>query len=315
MRMYRELSSLCQDLGYSSRTLYSVSNTIEKHYHEAELIKSNGEIRLIRVPDKLLKSIQRRIVDIILAQEPISCYAMAYRVGGSTRQNANIHVGKKKVLKLDIRKFFDHITYPMIKEKVFMADKYSEPIRILLSVLCVYIHQLPQGAPTSPAISNIIMRNFDKIIGDWCREKNIAYSRYCDDMTFSGDFDEKEIVTFVDSELRKNGFFLNHKKTVCLHDGQRKEVTGIVVNEKISVPAHYKKKIRQELFYINKYGVESHIARMENNQSIDKYVSGLLGRINYVISVEPHNEEMIGYRKILLNLKGVIKHKNINCSR
>lgn len=75
---YREISSLCQALGYSARTLYSVSNAIEKHYHEAELIKSNGEIRLIRVPNKLLKSIQRRIVDVILLQEPISDYAMAY---------------------------------------------------------------------------------------------------------------------------------------------------------------------------------------------------------------------------------------------
>lgn len=300
---YREISSLCQALGYSARTLYSVSNAVEKHYHEAELIKSNGEIRLIRVPDKLLKSIQRRIVDVILLQEPISDYAMAYKTGSSTSKNASPHVGKRKVLKLDIRKFFDYITYPMVKERVFTADKFSEPIRILLSILCIYFHQLPQGAPTSPAISNIIMRTFDEVVGDWCSEKSIAYSRYCDDMTFSGDFDEKEIIAFVDDELRKNGFFLNHKKTVCLHDGQRKEVTGIVVNEKISVPANYKKKIRQEMYYINRYGLESHIARIDNNQSVDKYVAGLLGRVNYVILVEPHNEEMIRYRNMLISLK------------
>lgn len=303
MIVYREISSLCQDLGYSARTLYSVSNTVEKHYHAVELMKSNGEVRLLRVPDKLLKSIQKRIADVLLLQETISCYAMAYRIGGSTSRNASVHVGKKKILKMDIRKFFDHITYPMVKERVFKADKYSESIRILLSVLCVYIHRLPQGAPTSPAISNIIMREFDEIVGNWCNEKGIAYSRYCDDMTFSGDFEEKEIITFVDRELRKNGFFLNHKKTVCLHEGQRKEVTGIVVNEKISVPAYYKKKIRQEMYYLNKYGVESHVAKVVNDQNIDKYISGLLGRVNYVISVESHNEEMIGYRNILSGLK------------
>lgn len=303
MIVYREISSLCQDLGYSARTLYSVSNTVEKHYHAVELMKSNGEVRLLRVPDKLLKSIQKCIANVLLLQEPISCYAMAYRVGGSTSRNASVHVGKKKVLKMDIRKFFDHITYPMVKERVFKADKYSESIRILLSVLCVYIHRLPQGAPTSPAISNIIMREFDEIVGNWCNEKGIAYSRYCDDMTFSGDFEEKEIITFVDHELRKNGFFLNHKKTICLHDGQRKEVTGIVVNEKISVPAYYKKKIRQEMYYMNKFGLESHVAKAGNDQSLDKYISGLLGRVNYVISVEPHNEEMIGYRNILSELK------------
>ena len=303
MIVYREISSLCQDLGYSARALYSVSNTVEKHYHAVELKKSNGEVRLLRVPDKLLKSIQKRIADILLSQEPISCYAMAYRVGGCTSRNASVHVGKKKVLKMDIRKFFDHITYPMVKNRVFTADKYSESIRILLSVLCVYIHRLPQGAPTSPAISNIIMREFDEVVGNWCNEKGIAYSRYCDDMTFSGDFDEKEIITFVDHELRKNGFFLNHKKTICLHDGQRKEVTGIVVNKKISVPAHYKKKIRQEIYYLNKYGLESHVAKVTNEQNVDKYISGLLGRVNYVISVEENNEEMRGYRKLLFELK------------
>lgn len=299
MIIYRELSSLCQDLGYSARTLYSVSNAIEKHYHETELIKSNGETRLLHVPDKLLKSIQRRIADTILALEPISDYATAYRTLGSTSRNAIVHVGKKKVLKLDIRKFFDHITYPMVKERVFTEDKYSEQNRILLSVLCVYTHQLPQGAPTSPAISNIVMRDFDEVVGKWCDKKGIAYTRYCDDMTFSGDFNEKEVITFVDFELRKNGFFINHKKTVCLHDGQRKEVTGIVVNEKISAPAHYKKKIRQEMYYINKYGLESHVARTDNKQSMDMYVSGLLGRINYVLSIEPLNSEMSGYRNIL----------------
>lgn len=303
MIIYREISSLCQDLGYSARTLYSVSNTVDKHYHSVEISKSNGEVRLLHVPDKLLKSIQKRIADVLLSQECISCYATAYRIGGSTRRNASIHVGKKKVLKMDIRKFFDHVTYSMVKERVFTANKYSESIRILLSVLCVYIHRLPQGAPTSPAISNIIMREFDEVVGKWCNEKGIAYSRYCDDMTFSGDFDEKEIITFVDHELRKNGFFLNHKKTICLHDGQRKEVTGIVVNEKISVPAYYKKKIRQEFYYLNKYGLESHTAKVANDENIEKYISGLLGRVNYVIAVETNNEEMIGYRNLLLGLR------------
>lgn len=302
MIVYRELSSLCQDLGYSARTLYSASNTIQKHYHPVELVKSNGEIRLLHVPDKFLKSIQKRISDVLLLQEPISCYATAYRVGGSTSRNASVHIGKKKLLKMDIRKFFDHITYPMVKDKVFTEDKYSEPIRILLSVLCIYTHRLPQGAPTSPAISNIIMRDFDEKVGKWCTDKGIAYSRYCDDMTFSGDFDEKEIIRFVESELMNAGFFLNHKKTVCLHDGQRKEVTGIVVNEKVSVPADYKKKIRQEIYYLNKYGLDSHAIRKSNDQSKDKYLDGLLGRVNYVLSVEPHNEEMINYRIIVRNI-------------
>lgn len=303
MIVYREISSLCQDLGYSARALYSLSNSIERHYHTVELKKSNGETRLLHVPDKFLKSVQKRIAEVILQREPVSQYAFAYIVGGSTRKNARVHVGKKKIFKLDIRKFFDHITYPMVKERVFIGQKYSEPIRILLSVLCVYSHTVPQGAPTSPAISNIILREFDDVVGNWCKERGITYSRYCDDMTFSGDFKEKIVINFVREELRKYNFFLNDKKTVCLHDGQRKQITGVVVNEKISVPASYKKKIRQEIYYIQKYGMDSHIARLPEYDDRDKYLNGLLGRINYVLSIELENNEIKNYRNDIQSLK------------
>ena len=74
-----------------------------------------------------------------------------------------IIIGAAIVMKLDVRKFFDHITYPMVKEKVFPSKKYSESNRILLAVLCVYNHAIPQGAPTSPTISNIILRDFDNL--------------------------------------------------------------------------------------------------------------------------------------------------------
>lgn len=304
MIVYREISSLCQDLGYSARTLYALSNSIERHYHTVELKKPNGGTRVLHIPDKFLKSVQKRISEVLLQREPISSYAVAYRVGGSTRVNACKHVGKNKILKLDIRKFFDYITYPMIKERVFAENKYSEPIRILLSVLCVYTHRIPQGAPTSPAISNIILRDFDEIVGAWCEQREISYSRYCDDMTFSGDFNEKEVIRFVELELRRNGFFLNHKKTVCLHNGQRKQVTGVVVNEKLSVPADYKKRIRQEVYFIEKFGIDSHLTRMDGAWKKEAYINNLLGRINYVLSVEQKNAEMFQLRKQIQELRG-----------
>ena len=95
-------------------------------------------------------------------------------------------------------------------------------------------------------ISNIIMRDFDNKIGAWCYEHEIAYTRYCDDMTFSGDFDPKLVIHLVKSELKKLGLFLNDQKTVVVRKGQKHSVTGIVVNEKLSAPSKYKKKIRQE---------------------------------------------------------------------
>lgn len=143
------------------------------------------------------------------------------------------HVGKPVLLKLDIRHFFDHIIYPMVKEKAFPAERYLDANRLWLSLLCIYKDALPQGAPTSPAISNIIMREFDNTVGTWHLSKSITFTRYCDDVIFSGDFETREVIRFVKDELGKLGLFLNDKKTVALRDGQKKSVTGIVVNESL----------------------------------------------------------------------------------
>ena len=164
MIVYRELSSLVHDLGFPAKTLYGLSNQIAKHYHQASLPKASGGIRSLHVPDKALKAVQRRINEVLLAPEPISPYATAYRAGCSTRINAMLHVNKPMLVKLDILHFFDSIIYPLVKEKVFPADRYSEANRILLTILCTYHEAVPQGAPTSPAISNIIMRDFDDTI-------------------------------------------------------------------------------------------------------------------------------------------------------
>ena len=309
MERYDDICELCTKLGYSEKYLYKMSNSLDKHYRKVNLIKKNGKIRTLRVPDKYLKSIQKRIAKNLLESVEISKYATAYRVGKSTVDNANPHIGNSILLKLDIRNFFDSIIYSVVKDKVFVENMYSEKIRILLSILCVYEHTVPQGAPTSPIISNIILKEFDEFLGKWCEDKKIIYTRYCDDMTFSGEFEPKEVIKLVRKELFKHGFFLNEKKTVILRKGQRKEVTGIVINEKLSIPKNYKKKIRQEMYYCKKYGVRSNINTLKLNLTKEEYINSLLGRVNYVLSVEKGNEEMMGYKNWLIAFK---KSKEFN---
>ena len=300
MIAYKELSSLTKDLGVSAKTLYSLSNHIDSHYYETKIPKKNGEYRELSAPDEFLKAIQKRIVEKLLVYEEVSQYATAYRYGASTVNNAYPHLKKNTILKLDIRHFFDHIIYSMVKEKVFVKDKYSESNRILLSLLCIYNDALPQGAPTSPIISNIIMKDFDNIIGNWCKEKKIRYTRYCDDMTFSGDFNHREVVSFVKEELKKMGLYLNDNKTVIAGKGQKQIVTGIMVNEKLNTPLLYRKKIRQELYYCKRFGIASHLQRKKLTISELDYLKKLLGKVNYVLSVDNINKEMIGYKKWLI---------------
>lgn len=256
MIVYRELSSLVRDLGIPAKTLYGVSNTVETHYHKVQLPKRDGGVRELSVPDPILKHIQRRITQVLLLPMPISRYASAYRYGASTLRNAAPHAGQPGILKLDIQHFFDCILYSTVKDKAFPPEIYAEPLRILLTMLCYRRDALPQGAPSSPAITNIIMAQFDEEVGAWCRSRSIRYTRYCDDMTFSGDFDPREVVKpFVSGKLREMGFFLNESKSKYLPAGHRQTVTGLVVNEKPAVPANYLRSLRQELYFCQKFGV------------------------------------------------------------
>lgn len=134
------------------------------------------------------------------------------------------------------------------------------------------------------------------MVGSWCDDRGISYTRYCDDMTFSGDFDPRPVIQRVKSELKKMGLFLNDKKTIVVREGQKHSVTGIIVNERLSVPSEYKKQLRQEMYYCMKFGIQSHLDSTERGNSTEKYILTLLGRINYVLSVEPQNEQMQKYK-------------------
>ena len=302
MIVYRELASIEQDLGFPAKTLYGLSNNLDKHYHNVFIPKSDGSKRKLSVPDLILKRVQRAIADNLLVQYPISKHATAYKTGGSVQRNAVAHVGKKKLLKLDIEGFFDNILYSQVKDKVFCENKYSEPIRILLTMLCYHKESLPQGAPTSPAITNIIMYDFDERVGGFCDQRKIAYTRYCDDMTFSGDFDVAEVISFVRDELKKLGLFLKNRKTAVIVGNKRQTVTGIVVNEKLNIAKEYKKKIRQEMYYLKKFGIDEHMHR-SGEADKEAYINSLAGRISYVLQTTPDDTEFKAYKEILAAIK------------
>ena len=169
----------------------------------------------------------------------------------------------------------------------------------MLSNLCCYKNTLPQGAPTSPIISNLIAINIDKRIGDFIQENKIRYTRYADDMTFSGDFNPGMVIQFVQKVLNDENFELNTEKTRARFQHQKQEVTGIVVNNKIQVSRSYRREIRQAIYYIKKFGLSSHLDKTNNNRA--NYIRHLLGRVNFVLFIDPKDEEFLEYRDLLIN--------------
>lgn len=305
MIVYTESETLAQDLGIPASTLFSVSFHLGRHYHRVEIPKRDGGTRLLSVPDPILKRIQRAVLRVLLFHIPISPYATAYRPGVGIRNNAVPHCGRKAVLRLDILHFFDSVRYSQIKEKVFPAAVYSEKLRVLLSCLCYGRDGLPQGAPTSPVISNILLREFDFAMGDWCHTRGIRYTRYCDDMIFSGDFDPAPVIRMVAEALQREGFRLNTRKIRFARQGQRQSVTGIVVNERPRMDSGGRRALRAALYYCQKYGVKDHLARMKDPRTEEEYLCSLLGQLDFALSLSKEPELAAGRGWVLEQLRAL----------
>lgn len=286
MIVYREAASLARDLGVEVRTLYALSNSLPSHYHTVLLPKPGGGTRRLTVPDGALKRVQRAILRNLLVHMPLSSCATAYRFGGGAVCNAERHVGRDQVLRLDILHFFDSVRYSAVKDAAFPPEIFSEPLRVLLAMLCYYRDALPQGAPTSPAIANLVLRDFDLRMGRLCRERGVAYTRYCDDLTFSGR-DLTGIQELAEQGLRELGFLLNRRKTCLRPAGQRQVVTGLVVNEKVSVPRETRRALRQELYYCRRFGIPEHLRQTGSDLTPETYRARLLGRLAFVLQADP----------------------------
>lgn len=307
------------DRDIAIKNLLFITNNPEEQYETVYITKANGKKREINKPDIVLKSFQKSVYKNILLHIPTSDYAVAYKKGSSLRYSTAVHIGKPMILKLDIKNFFGSILYKTVQE-MFLKHGYDYYMATTLTTLCCYKGRLPQGTPTSPAISNIIMKDFDDKVACFCNTRNIAYTRYSDDMTFSGSFDSNEVIEFVKDKLNKSGFQLNNKKTKLIKQGQRQTVTGVVVNEKQQLPKKYRKQVRQEIHYCQKYSVKSHILHANLTDYIrpngevyyKEYLLNLYGRINYALQINPYDNEMLEYRYTIKSAIGsldIVKRK------
>lgn len=294
-----DIYQLSRVLGCGFEVINSVRKDASKHYYSYPIRTSAGKLRTISEPDCTLSFAQHRIKRAILDNYQVSRYATAYYKGAKLIDNTTIHCGKKNVLKMDLKDFFGHITYEKVYKSVFNSNHFPAFIGLTLTDFCCLNGCLPQGACTSPAISNIVMKPFDEIIGAWCEKNNIGYTRYSDDITFSSD--EPLFVAYEKAKglIEAMGFEVNDAKTRFLSRGQRQSVTGLVVNEKPNVSASYRQKLRQEVYYAVKYGQADGIEKTE--------LQRLLGKVNYVVQINPELEWFVNAREKLIGMMAIGK--------
>lgn len=287
-------------VGYNYTYLRRSIISTKFFYREFQIKKKNGGIRIISEPLPSLKEIQYWILNEILYKCKVSRYSKAYIPKKNIREHLRYHTKEKQVLTIDFDSFFTSIKKPIIFD-LFISLGYSKAISEILSSLCTLEDSLPQGAPTSPYLSNLILRNFDESIAEFCFSQNIKFSRYADDLAFSGEkIDKDQLTEFIKKEIQPLGLKINKSKTSLMKNNTKQIISGIVVNEKMQVPKESRNEIRNIMFYIKKFGIESHMAKIKENRN--NYVKHLLGKINYILIINNNDKEFIEYKEFLKSL-------------
>lgn len=214
-------------------------------YRSWEIPKRRGGKRRITAPVPVLKAIQRRLLDVVLAAAPCHPAATGFRPGISIADNARPHVGRKVVVNVDIEGFFPNTRFARVRRAVerVLPRRLSPEARRLVVDICSMGGALPIGAPTSPAIANLVMRPVDRALAKVAARHGIAYTRYADDLTLSGE-DPARLLPFLRQLVGQLGYRLDPKKTNFFRRGRRQVVTGLVVNDKVSVPRKLRRRLR-----------------------------------------------------------------------
>lgn len=272
-----DFTSLGLMLGISPRLIQQISRRSARHYRSFELRKRTGGVRSIDSPRVFLKVIQQFLADYVLAGLPVSRAVYSYRAGTSIIDNARQHVGKDYVANIDIKDFFGSIQRSHI-QALFARNGFSDASAALIAKLVTKDEVLPQGAPTSPLISNAFLLSFDEMMLIDCRVHGLAYSRYADDITVSG-ADRNAITDMIDVARQRlavrYGLMLNKKKTrISSRHGQQK-VTGVVVNEKLLPPRTFRRQVRAAF----------HNACKQGHVELERY-RGLAGYLSYLKSFD-----------------------------
>jgi RNA-directed DNA polymerase len=245
------------------------------HYRRFAMPKKTGGERIISAPMPRLKRAQYWVLDNVLARAPVHHAAHGFMKGRSIVSNALPHVGQAVVINLDLKNFFPSIGMPRIKG-VFSELGYSEQVATTLALLCTeapteevsvdgekfYVahgmRALPQGAPSSPALTNILCRRLDARLQGAAAKLGFNYTRYADDLTFSGDAAARKLAGKLLWRVKQivvaEGFTPHPEKQHVMRSAQRQSVTGVVVNQKPSLERDTLRRFRATLFQVEKDG-------------------------------------------------------------
>ena len=318
LHVFSHVGELADAMGISTSELrflcYQKDVSTVSHYQHFALTKKNGGTRLISAPMPRMKRAQYWLLDNVLNQLPIHDAAHGFIQGRSIVTNAKPHTNKQVVINLDLKDFFPSITYPRVKG-IFKQSGYSEALATTFALIATKSdtqavemdgqtyhiangkRELPQGSPCSPAITNVLCRRLDARLQGMAHKLGFTYTRYADDLTFSSDETDKiqSVLWRCQRIVTDEGFTLHPDKTRVMRKHQKQEVTGIVVNDGLSVDRPTLKRFRAVVRQIELDGPDG------KHWGTGELFQSLTGYANFVAMVAP--EKGIPLQKQVAHLK------------
>lgn len=282
-----DFSHLAKLFGMKKEILSSIIFKSSSFYYNFEIPKRNGDLRQISAPYPVLLNAQRWIYENILIQLPLHESSKGFMKNVSIADNAKEHLNHTYLLKMDVKNFFPSIKMNRVIS-IFRNLGYTKKISFYLSSICCLDQELPQGAATSPVLSNIIAKRLDYRLNGFAIKFDLKYTRYADDFTFSGVLLPIRLITYIESIVKEEGFVINKSKTKLLKANKQKIVTGISISSgKLTIPKKAKREVRKNVHYILSKGLFEHQKHINSYDPI--YLERLLGYLYFWYSVEPEN--------------------------
>lgn len=325
----RDLAHILE-VKYSSLIYRIYKFGTENNYRDFDINKKNGDKRKIYAPSDSLKNLQQRLHACLESLYKPHSAATAFIRGRGIVYNANKHTKKYAVLNIDLECFYEQIHFGRIRG-MLMAKPYSlqSDTAMIIAHICCLNGVLPQGAPTSPIISNMICYSLDKQLSFLAKKNRAYYSRYADDMTFS--FRKKEtnsIFSISDNDLflgqdlinaiTKNGFVINSSKTRIQFFTERQIVTGLKVNRKVNVDRRYIRTTRAMIhsLFIDVEAANQKYQKLNGSES-SQLQNVVLGRLNYISMVKGKDSSVYQglakkYNSLGLDLVAPLKPSIVN---
>lgn len=261
----------------SKYTLYQLSVNSDKYYRTYSITKKSGKLRAISQPSKKLKGLQSWILVHILNQLRVSSSCKGFERGTSIADNASSHRGANSLLTIDLEDFFPTITQKQVF-KVFKALGYNNTIAVALSNTCTYNGTLPQGSPCSPKLANLVSWRLDIRIQGFVGKRGITYTRYADDLSFSGLHPLKvvQVIPMIKKIISDENFKINTDKTRIAGSSRAKVVTGLVIaGTEFGIGKKKYKDVRAKIFHLT-------LPAEQNNHKLLKEVCGWLAYLKSV---------------------------------